>query len=614
MQPLADRRVAVAAGLSYTEGHDGDTDLPIAEHRPAPSMSRSWAVTTIPSVEEEVLVPARMVNEWLYCPRLAYMEWIDGEWAESAETVDGRRIHRRVDQETGDLVADDPLPEEGEVVARSVLLASPADRLIARLDLVESAGAGSVCPVDYKRGRPPEVPDGAHLPERAQIGAQVIVLRANGHQADHGFVYFAETKQRVKVVVDDQLLDAVRQAVDELRAARTAGRRPPPLVDSPKCVGCSLAPLCLPDEINLLTRAPDPDPAPAQDGLRRLVPARDDAIPLHVNRQGAYVAKRGEELEIRADGVLLAKARLPGTSHVALYGNISISTPVVRELLSRDIPVAYHSMGGWYFGQTNGFSTHALEVRRAQYRTADDLDRKRKLAERFVVTKLENQRTLLRRNHDPAPNEALAAISRAVSHARSAATFDSLRGAEGEGAAVYFSHFDGMLRPAKPDAPGTGPARFQFERRSRRPPADPVNAMLSFAYALLVRECTTALLAVGLDPMLGYLHEPRAGRPALALDFMEEFRPVLADSVVLTLVNTGEIERHHFVSHGPAWNLTEVGRKLFLRAWERRMDVLVTHPIFGYRISYRRTLEVQARLLGRHLVGELDTFPPFRVR
>jgi CRISPR-associated protein Cas1 len=571
-------------------------------------------MTASPSGETDVLVPARMVNEWLYCPRLAYMEWIDGEWADSAETVDGRRVHRRVDQETGDLVADEPLPEEGEVVARSVLLSSPADRLIARLDLVESAGGASVRPVDYKRGRPPEIPDGAHLPERAQIAAQVLVLRANGHPSDHGFVYFAESKQRVKVTVDDTLLDAVHSAVDELLAARAAGRRPPPLVDSPKCIGCSLAPLCLPDEINLLTRPHDAGPPPAPDGLRRLVPARDDAIPLHVNRQGAYIAKRGEELEIRAEGGLLGKARLPGTSHVALYGNISISTPVVRELLSREIPVAYHSMGGWYFGQTNGFSTHALEVRRAQYRAADDAERKQRLAVRFVITKLENQRTLLRRNHDPAPEAALSAISRAVSHARAATTLDTLRGAEGEGAAVYFSHFDGMLRPPKPDAPGAGAARFQFERRSRRPPADPVNAMLSFAYALLVRECTAALLAVGLDPMLGYLHEPRAGRPALALDLMEEFRPVLADSVVLTLVNTGEIERHHFVSHGPAWNLTEIGRKLFLRAWERRMDVLVTHPVFGYRISYRRTLEVQARLLGRHLAGEIESFPPFRVR
>jgi CRISPR-associated protein Cas1 len=561
--------------------------------------------------DDDILVPARMVNEWLYCPRLAWLEWIDGEWADSADTVDGRRVHRRVDRETGELVEDEPLPEEGEVLARALLLSSPVDRLITRLDVVESAGEGRVRPVDYKRGRTPEIPDKAYLPERAQIGAQVLVLRANGHLADEGVIYYAESKERVNVPVDEQLLDDVRRAVDELLAARTAGRRPPPLVDSPKCVGCSLAPLCLPDEIGLLSQ---PEPVPAEDGLRRLVPARDDAIPLHVNRQGAYVAKRGEELEVRAEGALLAKARLPGTSHVALFGNISVTTPVVRELLSRGIPVAYHSMGGWYYGQTNAFPSHALAMRRAQYRAADDQASALELARRFVVTKIENQRTLLRRNHEPEPAGALPDMLRAAAHARAATTLDELRGAEGEGAAVYFGHFAGMVRPPGREATTGHSWTFDFAKRTRRPPTDPINAMLGFGYALLVRECATALIAVGLDPMLGYLHEPRAGRPALALDLMEEFRPLLADSVVLTLTNTGEIEPHHFVARGTACNLTEQGRKVFLRAWERRLDTLVTHPVFGYRISYRRTLEVQARLLGRHLLGEIAEFPPFRVR
>ena len=561
--------------------------------------------------EDDLLVPARMVNEWLYCRRLAWMEWVDGEWADSADTIDGRRVHRRVDQPTGTLSEDDEVPAEGEVMARGLLLSAPGERLIARLDLVESAGDGRVRPVDYKRGRAPENPDRAWPPERAQIGAQALVLRANGHACDEGVIYFAESKERVSVVVDELLLDTVRTAIDELLAARASGERPAPLEDSPKCVGCSLAPLCLPDEIGLLTR---PEATPGEDGLRRLVPARDDAIPLHVNRQGAYIGKRGEELEIRADGQLLARAKLPGTSHVALYGNVNVTTPVVRELLSRGIPVAYHSMGGWYFGQTSAFPRHALEMRRAQYRGADDPARRLTLARRLVTTKLQNQRTLLRRDHEPTPDDALRAIRAAVDHAGAAQDLDHLRGAEGEGASVYFGHFQGMLRPPVVEGREAGRWRFDFTKRTRRPPTDPVNAMLSFGYAILVRECSTALLAVGLDPMLGFLHEPRPGRPALALDMMEEFRPILADSVVITLVNTGEIEPGHFISHGPACNLTEAGRKVFLGAWERRLDALVTHPVFGYRISYRRTLEVQARLLGRHLLGEIEEFPPFRVR
>ena len=155
---------------------------------------------------------------------------------------------------------------------------------------------------------------------------------------------------------------------------------------------------------------------------------------------------------------------------------------------------------------------------------------------------------------------------------------------------------------------------FDFKTRNRRPPSDPVNAVLGFCYALLAREWTAVLTCVGLDPHLGYLHTARHGRPALALDLMEEFRPVVADSVVIGMLNTGELAPSHFIKRGVACNLTDVGRRAVLEAWERRMDTLVTHPVFGYRISYRRTFEVQARLFGRYLLGELEEFPAFLVR
>ena len=181
-------------------------------------------------------------------------------------------------------------------------------------------------------------------------------------------------------------------------------------------------------------------------------------------------------------------------------------------------------------------------------------------------------------------------------------------GCEGEGASTYFQNFEGMLKRAG------GIEAFRWSRRSRRPPEDPTNAALSFAYALLTRLCHSTLQRVGFDPMLGFLHQPRAGRPALALDFMEEFRPVLADSAVLMAFNNGELRPGHFLQRGPACALTADGRRTLIGAWERRLDGLVTHPVFGYRLSYRRVLEVQARLLARHLLGELDDYPEFLVR
>jgi CRISPR-associated protein Cas1 len=163
-----------------------------------------------------------------------------------------------------------------------------------------------------------------------------------------------------------------------------------------------------------------------------------------------------------------------------------------------------------------------------------------------------------------------------------------------------------------PDA-GLSPG-LDFEGRNRRPPRDPMNALLSFAYAILVKDLTVALLSVGFDPFLGFFHRPRYGRPALALDLMEEFRPLIADSVVLTAVNTGVVRATDFVRRAGAVSLTEACRTRFLRAYERRMDELVTHPLFGYRISYRRVLEVQARLLARHLGGEIPVYPGFTTR
>ena len=185
---------------------------------------------------------------------------------------------------------------------------------------------------------------------------------------------------------------------------------------------------------------------------------------------------------------------------------------------------------------------------------------------------------------------------------------DALRGWEGQAARLYFSQFQKLLRAS---ARGAG---FDFTLRNRRPPRDPVNAALSFAYALLVREVTQTLTRVGLDPLLGFLHAPRHGKPALALDLMEEFRPILADSAVLTALNNGALRPEHFISRGPACNLNKKGRRQLILGWERRLDQLVTHPVFGYRVSYRRVIEVQARLLSRYILGELDVYPGFEVR
>jgi CRISPR-associated protein Cas1 len=185
---------------------------------------------------------------------------------------------------------------------------------------------------------------------------------------------------------------------------------------------------------------------------------------------------------------------------------------------------------------------------------------------------------------------------------------DSLLGIEGQAARFYFEHFNGCLKAS--DATGC----FDFEGRNRRPPRDPVNALLSLAYAMLAKDLAVVANAVGFDPMYGFFHQPRFGRPALALDLMEEFRPLIADSTVLFLINNKVVRPEDFIIHNGSCALTDGGRAKFFTAYERRKDTLVTHPIFGYRLSYQRMLEVQARLLARVIQNELPAYPGFTTR
>jgi CRISPR-associated protein Cas1 len=232
-----------------------------------------------------------------------------------------------------------------------------------------------------------------------------------------------------------------------------------------------------------------------------------------------------------------------------------------------------------------------------------------RIARAIVATKIRNQRTMLQRNHVEPPARALDALKRLAKQALDAGSLDSLLGVEGTAAHYYFGHFSGMLKVQDEGQPA-----FDFTRRNRRPPRDAVNALLSLGYSLLVRDLTIVCHAIGFDPFVGFYHQPRFGRPALPLDLMEGFRPLVVDSAVLSAVNTGMVGRSDFLTVGESVTLTSRGRKRFLQAYEQRMDTVVTHPLFGYRVSYRRGLEIQARLLARVVTGELPDYTGFETR
>lgn len=548
------------------------------------------------------LLPARMVNEYVFCPRLAYLEWVQGEWVDSGDTVEGSHAHSRVDKPSGDL--PDPASEDEEKVhARSITLSSNHLGLIAKMDLVEGEG-DVVTPVDYKKGKRPHIPKGAYEPERVQVCVQGMILEEQGYTCNEGLLYFVASKERVRVIFDDELRNSTLSAINGLRLIAAGGQMPPPLEDSPKCAGCSLAPICLPDEVNFFRRG-NANPRP-------LAVAQDEALPLYVQANRAKVAKSGEVLEISVEDKVVTTARLIDVSQLVLMGNVYVTTPCLQELMQRDIPVSWHSYGGWFYGHSIGVGHKNVELRTAQYRGSFDEQVCLRIARGVVQTKILNARTFLRRNwrSEDKPVELFDEMKRDAAHALKVQSLQELLGIEGAAAARYFGGFSNML---KLDSDEKSLA-FDFNNRNRRPPTDPINALLSYAYTLLVRTWTVTLSAVGFDPYRGFYHQPRYGRPALALDMMEPFRPLIADSSVVNAINNGEVRPSDFINVAGSVNLTSEGRKRFIAAFERRMSQEITHPLFGYKVSYRRLMEVQARLLGRYLLGDLPEFPGFTTR
>jgi CRISPR-associated protein Cas1 len=550
-------------------------------------------------------LPARMLNEFVYCPRLFYLEWVQGEFVESADTLDGHRTHRKVDEERGELPKPEGWAEGLRVRARALSFSSERLGLVAKLDLLEDE-EGKACPVDYKRGHGPGDGDGIWDADRVQLGVQMLLVRENGYPCERGYVYYAETKQRVALPWSEALEQLVLETVVRAREVAADGRIPPPLVDSPKCPRCSLVGICLPDEVRLLSRGPNET---VSVEVRPLLAAKDDALPLYVQAQGAMLAKQGDLLEIRQKGAVMATARLLEVSQVSLFGSVMVSAGALHELCERGVPVCHFSFGGWFYGITHGLSHKNVELRLGQFRAAENPPRALVIARGMISGKIRNGRTLLRRNHPGEIDAALSELSRVGNLVDTVDSAETLLALEGAAAKTYFAHFGGLLR-----ANDDGTARFDFTARNRRPPGDPVNALLSFLYAILAKDAAVTLQSVGFDPMLGFFHRPRYGRPSLALDLMEEFRPLVVDSTVLGMINNREVGKSDFVRRGGAVALTGAGRKKVLGAYERRMATEVKHPIFGYTVSYRRLLEVQARLLSRHVMGEIPIYPAFCTR
>lgn len=590
---------------------------------------------------------------------------VEGIFVHNADTLEGKTQHRRVDtKKAGALPKADGSEEtiSENIHSRSVSLFSEKLGVTAKLDIVEGIAEDEthtvqLRPVEYKKGSPREGDEGIEIwdADKIQLGLQILLLRENGYACNEGIIFYRETRQRVKFVLDDETEQWIH---DTVANARNASERPipRPLDFSSKCPRCSLVSVCLPDEtyhlqpqseessedqmtleledwedesletrLNLgpFAEIPEiklPSLKPNED-VRRLVAPAPESKALYLNTPGYYVSKSGGTLVVKDKGKKVSEFRLIDLHHLALFGPVQISTAAIHTLCQEDIPITYFSMGGWFYGMTRGHNLKNVFTRIEQFAAAARPDLAVEIARRFVYGKIRNQRTLLLRNHVDAPARALKGLKSLANSALLAESVEQLLGVEGSAAHMYFSHFQGMLK-VKEDPlsqendhrQDASEMKLEFKNRNRRPPKDPVNALLSLIYSLLAKDCTLAAYAVGFDPYVGYLHQPRFGRPALGLDIMEEFRPIIADSTVITLINNQMITASDFVRAGDSVSITPAGRKKVFVAYERRLGSGITHPLFGYKVSYRRAMELQARILAKYLTHELDAYYPFLTR
>ena len=566
---------------------------------------------------DESLWPARNVAEYAYCPRLFYLMQVEGVFVPSSDTEMGVAVHRRVDRpsaEPGNADEDEANPGRPKTV-RSLVLTSEALGLTATLDLAEISG-GIAVPVEYRKGRPKRVAmerpaddydaDELEQPhharpepwptDRVQVGLQTVLLESAGYAVPEAVIYYAGEKLRLRVAVDGAVKADALQTLDDAKRCAD-GPRPLPLVNDPRCPRCSLQPICLPDEVNQQRAQCSGDkPSP-----RKIWPPRDDGIHVVAQQEGVKIGVHGMELRVTGkDGSVVKSMPLANLESLSLLGSVQISTQAIHTLAGMNTPVAFLSAAGRLVAMIDPLDSVSAEVRRSQIRKLDRTEVCLELARALVTAKITNQRTLLLRNHVSLPADVAADLAKEAKGAARVDSVDSVRGHEGQAASIYFAHFAGMFK-------GAISAEFDANGRKRRPPPDPINACLSLAYSMLAHECVAALRLARLEPSIGGFHVSRPGRPALALDLMEPFRPLIADSLAITCFNRGELTEGHFIRTASGCSLTDAGRRVFFNALGRRMDTEVTHPVFGYRLSYRRMIVLHSRMIAAWLTGDIPS-------
>lgn len=530
-----------------------------------------------------------------YCPRLFYLEEVEELYTQDAAVFAGRRLHAELEKQ------EDEDWEELYLESEELGLRGCVDALRTR--------DGQTIPYEHKRGhchRDENNQPQAWESDRIQILAYAYLIEsAKGIAIKEGRIRYHADNVMVRVPVDDLGRAAVREAIEQARSLRQSPYRPPVTENERLCTRCSLAPVCLPEEARL-SHNREWQPI-------RLFPQDDERQVIHVLEPGTAVGRTGEQIKIARRGEPVEKIPAQQVGQIVLHSFSQISTQALYFCADKDIGVHLISGGGRYLGSFD-FRRGSIQRRIHQYAALSQPEMCLQLARKLVVCRGQGQRKFLMRGTRGTKNvpeslqKAIAQMKLVLKQVPQASSLESLLGFEGNLAALYFSALPYLIH-------SDVDARLHFCGRNRRPPKDRFNSLLSFGYALLLKDVMNAILAVGLEPALGFYHQPRSQASPLGLDLLEIFRVPLVDMAVMASINRGQWDaRADFDIRGEQVWLSDTGRHKFIELYERRKQETWKHPVTGYSLTYRRLFELEVRLLEKEWSGEGGLFAQLVVR
>ena len=544
-------------------------------------------------IQDTIRVSA--LHAFAYCPRLFYLEEVEELYTQNAAVFAGRRLHEEIDQQEDEEWLD--LYLEDEILG-----------LRGRVDALRTRN-GQTIPYEHKRGRcyrDENKQPQAWQSDKLQILAYCCLIAASlGIRVQEGRIRYHADNVLIHVPLDEEGRKWVSDAIKQAQELRKSAYRPPVIDNEHLCSRCSLSPVCLPEEARL---AHNKEWHPV-----RLFPQDDEREVIHILEAGTRVGRTGEQLKISRRNQPEEKVSIQQVSQVVLHSFSQISTQALHFLSYKEVGIHFVSGGGRYVGSLN---THSGSIQRRirQYAALTKPDFCLELARKLVKCRGEGQRKFLMRGKQKLKQnsgeleQAIAQMKAVLKQVPKVTSLDSLLGFEGNLAALYFGALSNLLGQDIPES-------LIFTGRNRRPPKDRFNAMLSFGYSLLIKDVMNAILTVGLEPALGFYHQPRTQAPPLALDLMEIFRVPLVDMIVVTSINRQQWDTEaDFTVRGQQVWLSDSGRRKFINLYEQRKTESWKHPVTGYSLTYRRLLELEVRLLEKEWCGEGGLFGKLIVR